>query len=597
MDGFEKDGYWWFNCGCRFEIIGPKWGSSKTPKLRSILDKHNVNHTINFDCPATWELLSKGFTKGVFQLESPLGRQWCKNLKPENLENMAALGALLRPGCLRAKDYTLVCKDCHNKSPIKESHDEEGEKDYCPECGGPNVRRVGVSMTEHYCKRKNQEELVERYHESIDPILSTTYNVLTYQEQSMQIAAAVANFNLQEADVLRKAIGKKLPEEMAKVKKLFIEKSKEAMVVSEDQAEEIFGWIEKSQRYSFNKSHSASYGETGYICAFAKTHFPLGFYRKWLEFAQAKPDSKEESKDLVNEARITSDIRIRPPDIRFMKTNVHSDGSNIFFGLQDVKDVGPAQIKKLQEVLDKYNIKKEEIADIGWRIFMMYIGEKVTSSAINALIRVGALSCFKVDRSVMEYEYDIWHKLTDKEQAFAKSYYARTNSAPEDIQEIISIILKHHGYHDDRRGGVLVSILDSIVNSPYIIQDTIDYLVHCEEELLGVSLTCHITDSLLTAQETHSCKDIVKGYKGYAVLKVSLEDVRPWKIKNGQSAGKYMAFIKASDSSCQLDNIVAFPEVYNQYSYLLSPGTIVYITGKVSEKGSFTIERIYEHTQ
>lgn len=591
MDGFEKDGCWWFNCGCRFEIIGPPWGKSKIPRVRSISDKHNPNHTINFDCPATWELLSKGWTTGVFQLESQLGKQWCQKMKPENLENMAALGALLRPGCMRAKDFVLYCKDCKSKFPIKEDGKAE---DYCQNCGSPNVRRIGTSMTEHYCKRKNNEEQVELYHPSIDTILGPTYNVLTYQEQSMQIAVAVANFNLQEADILRKAIGKKLPEEMAKVKTLFMEKARSAGIVAEDQAEEIFGWIEKSQRYSFNKSHSASYGETGYICAFAKTHFPISFYTNWLKYEK----DRNEISTIINDARITSSIKIRPPDIRFLRDRVHSDGVSIYFGLQDIKGVGESQIRNLKETLAEYNISKDEICNIDWIVFLMYIGDKISADVMLALIKSGSLSYFKMDRIIMERDYNIWkHRLSNGEKAFAKYFYARKNVSPKDIRDIVNVILRNHGYHGNKRMAILIETLKSIDNPLYIIEDTIDYLVHSEEELLGTALTCHITDSLLNAQETHSCKDVVNGYKGYAVLKVCLEDIRPWKIKNGQNAGKLMAFIKVSDNTCRLENVVAFTEVYDRYSHLLFPEVIVYITGKLSEKGSFVIERIYEYVE
>lgn len=168
------------------------------------------------DCPATWALLGKGATKGVFQLESSLGRTWTKKLKPENGEHIGALGSILRPGSLRAVD-------------------EEG-----------------VSMTEHYCRRKNGEEEIKSIHPVVDAILSSTYNVLIYQEQAMFLAVAIAGFNEVDADQLRKSIGKKLPEEMAKCKKMFLEGAERTKVVSEELAKQIFEWIEKSQRYSFN---------------------------------------------------------------------------------------------------------------------------------------------------------------------------------------------------------------------------------------------------------------------------------------------------------------------------------------------------------
>lgn len=594
MDGFAKDGYWWFNCGCRFEIIGPPWGKSKVPRIRSISDLHNPKHTINFQCPATWELLGKGWTKGVFQLESPLGRQWCKKLKPEHKEHMAALGALLRPGCLRAMDSKIICKDCRT-----ETKEKEGEHlEVCPACGSDDFRRIRTSMTEHYCKRKNFEEEVELYHPSIDPILGPTYNVLAYQEQSMKIAVACANFNLQEADVLRKAIGKKLPEEMAKVKKLFLEKAKESKIVPIHQAEEIFGWIEKSQRYAFNKSHSASYGETGYACAYNKTHFPLSFYSSWLTFAQEKPDPHAEIAELVNDARITSNIKIRPPDIRFLKDRMHSDGEHIYFGLQDVKGVGESQVKKLHNTLTELNVDKQKLSRMKWMEFLLTLGNEISSTAMTAFIRSGALSYMKVDRTVMMKDYEIWSNLTKKEQKFIKEARFDINETSfNNMREALSYLIQKKGYHNEKRGVILAKTLDGLVNLPYILQDTIDYLVYSEEELLGVALTCHITDGILGAMETCTCKDIIKGFRGYSVLKVTLDEVRPWTCRRGESAGKKMAFIKASDNTCQLDNIVAFPNVYAEYTTLLNDGNIVYLSGKTSDTGSFVVERVYEHSE
>lgn len=151
-----------FSCGCSWPVIQ----DGDPPLLDFDVEKAPQ------DCKATWEMISSGKVKGIFQLESPLGRQWARKLKPENVEHMSALGALLRPGCLKAVDEN------------------------------------GVSMTQHYARRKNGEEPVEVYHESIRDILEPTYGVLAYQEESMAIAQRVAGFNLQEADQLRKCVTK-----------------------------------------------------------------------------------------------------------------------------------------------------------------------------------------------------------------------------------------------------------------------------------------------------------------------------------------------------------------------------------------------------
>lgn len=200
-----------FDCMCEWPILEGRPHRGEIPALDFDIQKASLS------CPATWALLGRGETKGLFQLESSLGRHWTKRLKPEALNHLGALGATLRPGCLKA------------------------------------MTDKGVSMTDLYCLRKNGHEPVEQYHPVIDSILAPTYGVLVYQEQSMAIAKEVAGFTLQEADGLRKAIGKKLASEMSKIRTMFLEGAKQAGVLTPEQAEEVFSWIQKSQRYSFNK--------------------------------------------------------------------------------------------------------------------------------------------------------------------------------------------------------------------------------------------------------------------------------------------------------------------------------------------------------
>ena len=195
-------------CGCVLDV------HEKTGKIAKI--DFDIR-TINQNCPLVWEMLGRGLTKGVFQLESPLGRQWCKELKPQSIFHLAALGSILRPGCLR------------------------------------NLDENNVSTTKHYCLRKNGLEPVSYYHPSLEEILSESYGLLIYQEQSLMIAARLGGFTLAEADILRRAIGKKDSKLLAEVEKTFIEKAENHGVVTREQAIEIFKWVRKSERYSFNK--------------------------------------------------------------------------------------------------------------------------------------------------------------------------------------------------------------------------------------------------------------------------------------------------------------------------------------------------------
>jgi len=169
------------------------------------------------DCPLTWQLFADGNTKAVFQLESQLGRSLSKKLKPENIEQLSDLLAILRPGSMEAM--------LNNKS-----------------------------MTDHYIDRKNYLEPIEYFHDALEPILKSTLGILVYQEQSMRIATDIAGMSLSDADkYIRKGIGKKKPEIIAKVKKLFLAGCKKTGIVNKEEARDIFEWIKKGQRYIFNK--------------------------------------------------------------------------------------------------------------------------------------------------------------------------------------------------------------------------------------------------------------------------------------------------------------------------------------------------------
>ena len=160
----------------------------------------------DFNDPNAWDLICEGRTKGVFQLESQLGRSWAKRVKPRNIAELAALISLIRPGCLKAYSD-------------------------------------GKSMTQHYVDRKAKKDPVTYPDDSLEEILSETYGVLVYQEQSMRIAQKLAGFDLKDADQLRKAIGKKKADLMEKVKKSFLEGAEKQGFITKEVAEEIFGCI------------------------------------------------------------------------------------------------------------------------------------------------------------------------------------------------------------------------------------------------------------------------------------------------------------------------------------------------------------------
>lgn len=558
-----------FDCGCEFFV--------EDKKVNFIPDLHNPKHTINFDCKLTYKNLSEGLTEGIFQLTTPLGNTWCKKVQPECLEHLSALGSILRPGSMNAKDSK------------------------------------GISTTIHYERRKNSKEEITPYHPIIDEILKDTYGCMIYQEQSMEITVKCAGFTLQEADSLRKAIGKKIPEEMAKSKKLFLEKANTFGVLTDEQSVEVFNWIEASQRYSFNHSHAMSYGITGYVGAYIKTHFPIQFYKSWLQ-----NEKKEKYPGFINEAKLF-DVTINPPDIRHFRHSFYNINKNIYFGLSSIKGIVKKDVDKLVEIVTEKGWHPELLgSSISWIIFLREALDNISSKTVEGLIHSGALDCFKMDRALMWYEYQKYHSLTKVE----KRQYSRESSVVELVETCaryyqekykdaisdyeIKLINRETSTRKrskepeplekpepNQRLAKVQETLDTLKKPLYNIQDTLDSIIYHEENLLGTAITRHASDAIKNCVQTHNCIDIAEGCKEYAVLRVKIDQANRWLCKAGNSAGKAMCFIRVSDSSSMLGNVVCFPSQYEEFQHLLTKDNLVFISGQSGKDNSFVINKVY----
>ena len=327
---------------------------------------------MEYEDKKTWQLFAEGKTKGVFQLESNLGKSWSKKLAPNNIEELSALIAIIRPGCLKA------------------FVDEK-------------------SMTQHFVDRKHGREEVTYLHDSLEEILMPTYGVLVYQEQSMRIAQKIAGFNLEEADELRKAIGKKKADLMAKVKKKFIAGAKKVKIVNKEEAEEIFSWIQASSRYAFNKSHSISYAVCSYWSAYQKAHNPENFFLSYLYYANEKQDPHQEVYELISEAKLF-EITARTPSLANFESKFNVKRKKIYFGIKDVKSLtgktGDKVTEAVNEAQDELNKK---ITKFTWLEILLFFAPKVSSIAFKALASIGFFRDFdgKISRNKALYDYDI----------------------------------------------------------------------------------------------------------------------------------------------------------------------------------------------
>ena len=514
---------------------------------------------IKYDDEATWDLICSGRTKGVFQLESSLGKSWAKRAKPRNIEELAALVSIIRPGCLKA----IV--------------DEK-------------------SLTQHYVDRKNGKDSVTYIDLSLEPILKNTQGVLVYQEQSMKIAQSIAGFDLQEADDLRKAIGKKKADLMAKVKKAFLSGAVSKKVVTRETAEEIFSWIEKSSRYAFNKSHAVSYAICGYWSAYAKTHFPLQFYCNYLRHSGGKPDPQREVKELVTDAKIHS-VFIHPPSLEEMNEETDIIGGQIHFGLKNIKSLGANKIIELRKhVKETETFLKKKISEWEWYEFLVCFSRKVTSTAIKALISIGVLSHSKLSRQKMLDEFDTWQKLTEKETEWAIENYTQHNNLIDLLVSLARPKKEGGGAANKNRIEIINDFINHLKNPYYPLEDDTEWITRTEENYLGVSLTYAKVDSCDTSRSNTTCKEIIQGKTGTVKLAVSLLDVRRYIAKKGKGKGQEMAFLAVEDGTGSIDNVTVFSKTWEKYKNVLYVGNNILITGKSiqGERDGIIVDQISE---
>ena len=534
---------------------------SKMSMIRKLNPAFNTNfYELEPNDKATWDLFGTGKTKGCFQLESKLGQAWSKKLKPESIEHLSALVAILRPGCL-------------------ESTLEDGK-----------------SITEHYCMRKNNEEEITYNNDALKSVLEKTYGLLIYQEGAMQLAQKLAGFDLKQADVLRKAIGKKKADLMAKVKTEFFEGVEKVGLVSKEIAEEVFGWIEKSQRYSFNKSHSISYGMLSYLSGYAKQHFPLEFYTAYLAHAQDRLNPQQEIYELINDAK-SFGIYVQPPNI--LKLNKHFDliDGQIYFGLADIKHVG-------ESVVDKLIPYKDYLTN--WYTFLTIVADNINSRALEGLINSGALDCFKMSRTEMVFQYTIWNQLSGREKKWINNATVQIDlkNSKETLKNVLLALThggttgKTSGCANKNRLAKVLGLIESINNPPYDMHDKPHQIAQLENTLLGICLTATFLDeSEQKYMANCTCQEFNDGFNSknnHIAMAVQIDAIRETTTKKGTDPGRTMAFVTASDDSGICDNIVAFPDSYEKHKNLLVEGNRVLICGTRTKSNSLSIENLQQ---
>ena len=323
---------------------------------------------IALDDPKVYKIFSRGETIGVFQFESPGMRDYLRKLGPENFTDITAMNALYRPGPLDS------------------------------------------GMIDEYIKRKKDSSKIKFLHPVLEKILSSTYNVIVFQEQVLHIANNLAGYSLGKADFLRKAMGKKDASLMAAQKKEFLAGTDDKKI-DRKIAEDVFNQIETFARYGFNKAHSTCYAFIAYQTAWLKLYYPKEFMAALMTSEITNTDRIYQ---LLEECRRMK-IEVLPPDINESKVNFSVVGDRIRFGLLAVKNVGEGPATAIEQ--EQPNGNFTDLADFVSRVPLKALNRRTLESLINA----GACDSLEGNRAqkfqLVEAMLEFGHKVAEKQNS------------------------------------------------------------------------------------------------------------------------------------------------------------------------------------
>ncbi|MBI3398907.1 MAG: DNA polymerase III subunit alpha [Deltaproteobacteria bacterium] len=468
----------------------------------------------------TYKLLSSGNTNGIFQLESSGIKDLLRKLKPETFEDIMSVVALYRPGPLQS------------------------------------------GMVDDFIKRKHGKAAIKYELPQLKDILANTYGVIVYQEQVMEIAKVLAGFNPGDADVLRKAMGKKLPEEMVVQREKFIEGAKRNKL-DQKKAEKIFDLMANFAGYGFNKSHSAAYALIAYQTAYLKAYFPVEFMAALLSADMGNMDNVIK---YIGECRDMG-IEILPPDINESRKDftVTSDGEmrKIRFGMAAVKNVGEAAIDVILKTRQEGG-PFSSIVDFCTRVDL----RKVNKRVIESLIKCGAFDSMGVKRAQLMVSLD---KIMDISQ----------NMQKEKENGQISIFSAMGG---GRNGGAVALEL------PHIEEWHEAELLSHEKEALGFYITGHPLEKY--AEELkHLANTDTEGIKERQdEAEVSIAGMVTAIKEINTKKGDRMAFVTLEDLKGFVE-VVVFSDVYKNAVQYFSGDMPLLVKGKI-DKGEENVKVI-----
>ncbi len=474
------------------------------------------NHGINIDLPhipmddpRTFDLLSSGETAGVFQLEGAGMRRYIKELKPTIFSDIAAMVALYRPGPMEHIPTFIEAK--YGREPI------------------------------HYP------------HPALTSILEETYGVIVYQDQVLFIVQAFAGYSLGQADIFRKAMGKKIAKVMQKEKRNFFAGARKKGF-SEELAAEVFALIEPFAGYAFNKAHSASYALIAYQTAYLKANYPAEYITAFLI---VHADNSEKVAGAVAECRRLG-IRVNPPDINRSQVNfaIEKDETGapaIRFGLSAIKNVGAGAVEPIVAERDKGG-GFQSIEDFCRRADLKAVNRRVMES----LIKAGALDCLG-DRATLLNNVSCILSLAQREQQLRETGQATMFDLWGEMAP------------------VPLPGLDMVPDDASAREK-----LGWEKELLGVYISEHPFSAVAArvGAEATLCGQVDEELSGQTVVVAGMvASVRYLLTRDGQSFAS--AIIEDLDGQLE---VMVWPRVYAESRDLWEEGTILLIEGRVRVK-------------
>lgn len=466
----------------------------------------------------TYELLQRGETTGVFQLESAGMKRYLKELRPSVFEDIVAMVALYRPGPMQFIDS--------------------------------------------FIKRKHGEEKIVYLHEGMQNSLSSTYGILVYQEQFMQISKEWCGFTGGQADTLRKAVGKKNIDLMRKVKVDFVNGAIKHSNATREVAEKFWDQLEEFANYCFNKSHAACYGLIAYQTAYLKAHFPAAFMA-----ALMTSDYDDIDRLAIEISECTAmGITVTPPDVNesFLEFAVVPKEQRIRFGMNAIKNVGSAAVEEIIRARTTHG-SFASLEDFFSKVSPRIVNKK----AVESLIRSGAFDQFE-DRGVLLSNIETLLGFATKKQK-------EMNSGQTDLFGNAVAVEEDYG----------PQLVLTKGGAAYNLHDYLQW----ERELLGIYLSQHPLETykLLFEEQTMSLKELRPEMDAKRVtLGGIVESVRTITTKNGQA----MAFVRLTTLEGETE-LILFPSTYQQTIDYWVADTVLVVKGKINSKdreGNMTTE-------